>query len=502
MIRVKPREENEMPQPEPDRSWDVIVLGGGPAGENAAQYAIQGSDRTAVMVEAELVGGECSYWACMPSKTLLRPVDLRNSTVDVAGAAQTPPQIDVPATLRRRDSFVHDRKDDSQVKWATDNNIDVVRGHGRLIGERLIEVTTAEGETQVLGARQAVVLATGSVAPVPPVTGLREAKPWSSRDATNLQEVPRRVAIVGGGVVACESATWLRGLGAEEVTIIERSPHLLAGREPFAGQILEEQLKAAGITVLLGTEVESVSRPDAVYNGIGVIHGGPATITAGGHSFEVDELVVATGRRPATADIGLDAVGVTRGDHGEAVTDEHLGVIGAEQWLYAVGDVNGRALLTHMGKYQARIAGAVIGARAEGRSLDGPRYVDTADGDAVPGVIFTDPQVAYVGLTEAAARDRGFDVQALEYDLGSVAGAAVLRDDYVGRVKLVVDRKTDVLLGATFVGAETAELLHSATIAIVGKVPLETLWHAVPSYPTASEVWLRLLESRPDPALS
>jgi dihydrolipoamide dehydrogenase len=436
----------------------------------------------------------------MPSKTLLRPVELHNSTLGVQGAARAEPQIDLAETLKRRESFVHGRKDDSQVKWANDNNIDVVRGHGRLVGERFVEVTDGMGKKQLLEAREAVVIATGSAPTVPPVTGLGEALPWTSRDATNMRDLPRRVAIVGGGVVACESATWLKGLGAEQVTIIERSPTLLAGREPFAGQILGDELKKAGVALLLGAHLESVSRPDAEYTGIGVIHGGVATLSVDGRSFEVDELVVAAGRRPATHDIGLDAVGIKPNDHGAVETDEHLAVVGADSWLYAVGDVNGRALLTHMGKYQARIAGDVISARAEGRPLDGPRYVDLADGDCVPGVIFTDPQIAYVGLTEAAAKERGFNVESLEYDLASVAGSAVLRDDYVGRAKLVVDRETDALLGATFVGAEMAELLHSATIAIIGKVPLETLWHAVPSYPTASEVWLRLLESRRNPS--
>jgi pyruvate/2-oxoglutarate dehydrogenase complex dihydrolipoamide dehydrogenase (E3) component len=171
-------------------------------------------------------------------------------------------------------------------------------------------------------------------------------------------------------------------------------------------------------------------------------------------------------------------------------------VVGGGDWLYAVGDVNGRALLTHMGKYQARIAGDVIAARAEGRPIEGLRYRDVADHDIVPAVVFSQPQVASVGITEAAARERGVDVQALEYDIGSVAGASVLRDGYAGKAKLVVDRAADTLVGAVFVGPDIAELLHAATIAIVGKVKLETLWHAVPSYPTVSEIWLRLLEAR------
>jgi dihydrolipoamide dehydrogenase len=232
---------------------------------------------------------------------------------------------------------------------------------------------------------------------------------------------------------------------------------------------------------------------------VGRIHGGPATVSAGGTSFKVDEVVVAAGRAPATHDIGLDRVGVDVSEsHGYLQTDDHMTVRtpAGDDWLYAIGDANGRALLTHMGKYQGRIAGDVIAARAEGRSIDGSRYRDLADHDMVPAVVFTDPQIAAVGLTESRAREKGIDVEGVEYDLAGVAGASLLRDGYVGRGKLVVDRATDTLVGATFVGDDVAELLHSATTAIVGKVTLETLWHVVPSYPTISEVWLRLLEAR------
>ncbi len=478
-------------------TWDVIVIGGGSAGENAAQYAIQGSERTAVIVEAELVGGECSYWACMPSKALLRPVELAESGRALPGVAQMlDGPLGVEAILARRDRFTHDRDDSSQIEWATGAGIDVVRGRGRLTAEKVVEVTARDGATRTLRARHAVVVATGTTASIPPVDGLREARPWTSRDVTNLRAVPGRVAVIGGGVVACESATWLRGLGAREVTVIEVEPALLGHLEPFAGAITAEQFAKRGITVLLDTEVRSVRRPQVQDTGIGTIHGGPATISAGGSTFEVDEIVVAAGRTPASSELGLERIGVKANAHGYIDTDDHMAAIGGGDWLYAVGDLCGRALLTHMGKYQGRIAGDVIAARAEVRSLEGSRYRDVADQDVVPAVVFTEPQVASVGLTEAIAREKGIDVQALEYDLGAVAAASLLHDDYIGRAKLVVDRATDTLVGATFVGTDVAELLHSATIAIVGKVTIDTLWHAVPSYPTLSEVWLRLLESR------
>ncbi|MEO7236555.1 MAG: NAD(P)/FAD-dependent oxidoreductase [Lapillicoccus sp.] len=485
-------------------TYDVIVIGGGPAGENAADYATRGSDRTAALVEAELVGGECSYWACMPSKALLRSVQVFAEAEHLPGIETrvSTRGIDVKAVLARRDAFTHHLDDSSQVAWAEAAGIDVLRGHGRLSGPRTVTVSDGDGPARTITARQAVVLATGTTATVPDIPGLRQAMPWTSRDVTNMHQVPRRVAVLGGGVVACESATWLLGLGVEELTLIEPGDRLLGRAEPFAGELVRDALDASGATVMLGTSLTQVSRKGIKDNGVGHISGGPLTLHTGRRrSIVVDELVVATGRAPATRDLGLESVGIAdavAAARGYVRVNDQLQVEGVSgKWLYAVGDVNGRALLTHMGKYQARIAGAVIGARAGGSGrAAGKDYRDRASERVVPSVTFTSPEVASVGLTEKAAREADIDVETVEYDLSGVAGASLLADGYVGRAKLVIDRAKDTLVGATFVGAGMSELVHSATVAIIGGVTLADLWHAVPSYPTASEVWLRLLETR------
>lgn len=462
--------------------FDVIVVGAGPAGENAAARAARGGLSVAV-VETELAGGECSYWACIPSKALLRPVELAAEVGRVPGLTLGP--IDVDAVLARRDEAVSHLDDSNQVKWVKSIPAEFIRGYGRLRGPRQVEVTAPNGATRLLRARHAVVLATGSRPVTPPVPGLAEAAPWLSREATGVTAVPRRLAVLGGGVVACEMAQALHGLGARETTMLVRGHALLGRVEPLAGELLAASLADAGIEVRTGVQVTGVKRPEP---------GGPVTVHfAEGPPLEADELLVATGRRPATRDVGLDTVGLP--ETGPVPVDDSMRATGvADGWLYAVGDVNGRNLLTHMGKYQGRVCGDVIAARANGEPDDRPAMRAVADGYGAPQVVFTDPQVCAVGRTEAQARAEGFDVRAVEYDLGAVSGAYLRGDGYRGRAKAVVDERRRVLLGVTFVGPDVAELLHSATIAVTAEVSLDRLWHAVPSFPTVSEVWLRLLE--------
>ncbi|RKS80198.1 dihydrolipoamide dehydrogenase [Motilibacter peucedani] len=465
-------------------TFDVVVVGAGPAGENAAARAVRGG-LTAALVEHELVGGECSYWACMPSKALLRDPEALAAARRLPGAAAAATgELDVAAVLARRDSFASDWKDDGQVSWAEGAGISVVRGKGALEGERTVRVEGAEG-TRTLHARHAVVLATGSTAVVPPVPGLREASPWTSREGTSAKEVPPTLAVIGGGVVACELATAWNALGSQ-VTMLVRDETLLGRYEPFAGELVLRGLREAGVDVRLGVNVTSAARDGDGPTTLQLDAGEPVTAAA---------VLVATGRRARRYDVGVETVGLD--PEAPLQVDDTLRVTGFD-WLYAVGDVNGRNLLTHMGKYQARAAGDAIAARARGTQVDGSPWAATsatADAVAVPGVVFTDPEVASVGLTAAEAQSRGLDVRVVDYEIGNVAGASLLADGYTGTARAVVDEQRKVLVGVTFVGPGVGDLLHAATIAVVGEVPLERLWHAVPSYPTVSEIWLRLLEA-------
>jgi len=449
--------------------FDVIVVGAGPAGEIAAG-ALADQGRSVAIVEAALVGGECAYYACMPSKALLRPADVLAEARRVPGAAQAlRGSLDVAATLARRDEVIHSLDDQPQLGWLEEHGITLVRGHGRLAGPRTVIV-----DDQRYEATTAVVLAVGSAAVVPRIPGLAAARPWTNHEATTAERVPARLIVLGGGAVGVELAqAYSYGSLGSSVTIIEALERLVASEEPFASEQLADAFRERGIDVRLGVKVDSVRRAEGVVR---------AQLNDG-QSVEAEEILVAVGRRPLTDDLGLETVGLTPGESIEV--DDTLRVPNMP-WLLAIGDVNGRSLLTHMGKYQARVAAQVIA----GRDVRATR-----DKGGSPHVIFTEPQIAAVGLTLGAAREQGLNAEAYDVPSSGTPGASFHGRDTPGTSRLVVDEDRSVIVGATFTGTDVAEWLQAATIALVGEIPMARLGEAVPAFPTRSEIWLQLLSA-------
>lgn len=440
--------------------FDAIVIGAGPAGETAVSRLSKRGMRTA-LVEREMVGGECAYWACIPSKTLLRPPEARAEARRAPGLRE--PEARWAEIVAYRDYMVRNLDDSGAVEDYEDRGVRVFRGAARIAAPGVIEVDGARLESE------RIVIATGSDPLIPQIDGLHELDFWTNREATTLTEVPRDVAVLGGGPVGIELGQMLRRYGAG-VTIVQAADRLIDREDDRVGELIEEALRADGIELRLGDSAVAASLHERRQ----------ALELESGERVEAERVIVATGRRPRAGELGLEALGVELGDGGEVPIDERCRVTDG---VWAVGDVTGVSLFTHTGKYQARVACADIAGETVG-----------VDYSAIPRVVFSDPEIAAVGLTTQQAADRGLAVAEGRADLGSVARTETFGEGLGGEIGVLADRDERLLVGAWAVGPLAGEWIHQAVLAVKARVPVDVLTDTVAQFPTFSEGYLPALE--------
>ena len=447
---------------------------------------------SSIIIEFELFGGDCPFWACVPSKALLRPGEALDEAKKVPGVSSNVSNVtgpDVEKVLERRDAFTSNW-DDSRVviPFISGDNITLVRGRGKIIGVKQVLVESPDAHSVTLDARQAVVVCTGSEPIFPNIPGLAEAKPWTPRHAASTSLVPKHLVILGAGAVGCEMATVFTDLGGK-VSLISSTTELLPRIDPEAGALVRQSLSAMGVKVYVSAKVTKVHR---------ISDSELVVSLQSGVTINATEILVAAGRRPRTEDLGLEAFGLAVDGRPIAVDESLLVPLDSGNWLYAGGDVNGRAAMTHTTKYQGRILASSILARRNGAQPKGVEWdaiSATADKYARPQVVFTRPTVASVGFTRHAAKASGKKVREITAPLKTL-GARLREDEFEdGWAQWIIDEDSGTLLGATFVGDNVTELLHASTVAIVGHMDLARLAHAIPSFPTMSEVYLSLIEA-------
>ncbi|KAJ9661197.1 hypothetical protein H2198_002141 [Neophaeococcomyces mojaviensis] len=495
-INIYPK--NYSPSDLQSRIYDVVIIGGGPAGETTAAGVIRGG-LSALLIESELAGGECPYWACVPSKALLRASEAISSANTVGGARQRlealtakygeppKPEVNLEGLWARRDMFAHDWTDDFQVKGMQSIGVDITHGFGRVCGTKKVVIRDwySGGEVEIQ-AKYAVVVATGSAPIIPSIEGLGDSMYWTTREAVSAKEVPDHLIILGAGAVGTEMATLYNQLGSK-VTLISNS--VLPKLVPEVGKTIGESLAKAGVDVKLGLNMTKVSR-----------EGSKIRVSLSDKSLiEGTQLLIATGRRARTIGMTLDSIHAPAEGAWIEVDDSMCAKAVLDGWLYAVGDVNGQALMTHIAKYQAKIASRAIVARYKGtydfelRAKEWDKLVAKPAGHAIAQSVFTDPQVATCGLTPAQAAIRGIKTRTISVQM-SGPGTWLHADGYKGWAQWVVDEH-DRLVGATFAGRDVVDLVHASTTAIVGRMTLNQMWHVTPPFPTMSEVYTALSEA-------